>query len=196
MSTTRTAALALAFALLLTAGCGQSGAPATPRSADSGKKASDPAKVVATFLDAIRKGDPQTARELLTPTAIQKIREGNSSFAPPACETASYTPGETELVDDENALVKLTWTEPGADGQLVSEETTWVLNLYEGGWRIRGMASNAGPGEEPVLIDFEDPDRLQGPAQEAPQPNPQNTVGAPPSDEVRQAARPNGGPIQ
>ena len=163
----------LAIALPVTGwtGCGQGDNP-TPtsngeggtsdRQASTGASApSDaPARVVRQFLEAVRQGHTDNASHLLTPLALKRTSELELSFSPPGSETARFTVGEVEMVDPSRAIVRSVWTDLDTDGRPSDEHITWALKLNKGQWRVSGMAAEIGPGEPPVVIDFENPQDL------------------------------------
>lgn len=120
------------------------------------------AKVVYEFLDAVRSGDTEGLSQLLTPLAYERTRE--FVFTPPESDTASFSVGRVEQLDDKLAVVEAVWTELGADGQPQGQRITCALKLFEGSWKVNGMAAELGENERPVIIDFENPRELIGPA--------------------------------
>jgi hypothetical protein len=139
-------------------GCGESGSTAT---GGGGPVPDDPvARTVYEFLDAIRVGDTQTSSSRLTPLALQRITENDMIFAPPASEQARFQVGQVQMYADDKAFVETVWTDADADGVPTDEQMTWALKLAGGQWRISGMAAQMGPGQPPVLMDFENPGQL------------------------------------
>jgi len=120
-------------------------------------KTESPADVVADFLEAVRLGNSESASTRLTPLALQRIKENNMGFAPPASETAQFSVGEVEMFEEDKAFVDSVWTELDADGKSFDEPMTWGLRLTDVGWRISGMAAHMGPDQPPILVDFENP---------------------------------------
>jgi len=166
--------------LTVTQGCGNSGGTSSGQSTTSG----DPiAQVVHEFLEAVRTGNTPVASSRLTPLALQRIRENDMTFAPPASDTASFSVGKIEMIEADKAIVESVWSERDADGQSYSEKMTWALRLGAGQWRISGMAAEIGPNQPPVVMDFENPGQLVAPP---------NTAGtqAPTNSVPQQATRP------
>ena len=120
------------------------------------------ARTVFEFLDAIRTGDTQTSSARLTPLALERIKESDMIFAPPASENARFQVGHVEMFEADKAFVESVWTDLDADGVPTDEKMTWALKLTNGQWRISGMAAQMGPNQPPVLIDFENPGQLIG----------------------------------
>jgi len=132
-------------------------------------KTESPADVVAEFLEAVRLGNSESASTKLTPLALQRIKENNMGFAPPASETAQFSVGEVEMFEEDKAFVDSVWTELDADGKSFDEPMTWGLRLTDVGWRISGMAAHMGADQPPILVDFENPGQEIGtPATSAP----------------------------
>ncbi|HVX10335.1 MAG TPA: hypothetical protein VHC22_04100 [Pirellulales bacterium] len=156
-------------------GCGQSNdgsvaeKPATETTAakdddDTQANPGEAANVVRDFLNAIKSGDETVSNELLTPLARQKTGELNMAVAPMGSESASFTVGEVELPEEgagDVAHVMSTWTDIDDDGQERTDEILWVLRREEEGWRIGGMATKIFPDQEPLLLDFENPEDMQ-----------------------------------
>lgn len=138
-------------------------------------KATSPADVVAEFLEAVRSGHSEAASDKLTPLALQRIKENDMDFAPPASETAQFRVGKVEMFAEDKAFVDSVWIERDGDGKPYEENMTWGLKLTGAGWRISGMAAHMGPNQPPILVDFENPGQLPG-AQNAPSANQQNEV--------------------
>ncbi len=162
-------ALLAGLTLPLAIGCGGSGggAPATANSgAPSGSVPGDPiARVVYDFFDAVRQGHTAEANQRLTPLALQRITELDMNVTPPGSPTARFQVGVVKTVENDHALVELTWTDVDADGQRYSEPILCELRVCDGQWRICGMAQDLGPGQPPMVMDFES---LQGIAPQAP----------------------------
>jgi hypothetical protein len=150
--------------LVVTQGCGNSSTSTPGQAAGSSPAPSDPiARVVHEFLEAVRTGDTPGASARLTPLALQRISENDMTFAPPASETARFTVGLVEMIEEDKAIVESIWTERDSDGQTYNEKMTWALRLGEGQWRISGMAAEIGPNQPPVVMDFENPGQLVAP---------------------------------
>lgn len=184
--------LAVLSLLSVSLGCGSE---SNPSAAGGGPAPSDPvARTVYEFLDAIRIGDTQASSSRLTALALQRITENDMIFAPPASELARFKVGQVEMYDADKAFVKSTWTDIDADGVPTDEHMTWALKLTEGQWRISGMAAQLGPGQPPVLMDFENPGQLLNPPQQsaATGQQPQQEPNATP----RQASQPTRDPFR
>jgi len=125
-------------------------------------KSDSPADVVAQFLEAVRVGNSESASTKLTPLALERIKENDMDFAPPASETAQFRVDKVEMFESDKAFVESIWIERDADGQNFEETMTWGLRLTGEGWRISGMAAHRGPDLPPILVDFENPGQLMG----------------------------------
>jgi hypothetical protein len=128
------------------AGCGGGKAPVTA-----------PDETIRQFLEAVRVGDDQKASLLLTETARRKTKEMDLVVSPPGSETASFTVGEMELENSDEAQVASTWTDIGPDGQNHTDAVVWILRLLPEGWRISGMATKVFEDMPPLVLNFEDP---------------------------------------
>jgi hypothetical protein len=148
----------------------------------------EPPMVVQAFLEASRSGQDDLAMELLSNKAREAT--GREGLALDRAGKASmvYEVGGTEFpVDDKQAAyVTSVWRDPaeseergGPPSNPISEpgivptttqrsekatgesvKVTWILRRQVEGWRIAGMAT-AVTGEEPLLINFEDPSDLR-----------------------------------
>lgn len=147
-----------------------------------------PPVVVQAFLEASRSGQDDLAIELLSNKAREAT--GREGLALDRAGKASmvYEVGGAEFpVDDQQAAyVTSVWRDPveseergGPPSNPISEpgivptttprgeeatgesvKVTWILRRQVEGWRIAGMAT-AVTGEEPLLINFEDPSDLR-----------------------------------
>jgi hypothetical protein len=100
-------------------------------------------------------GQTTAAHQYLTPLSLQRITEQNMNFAPPESPTASFQVGQVTTRENDHALVSLTWTDLDADGKPANESIMCELRLCDGQWRICGMAQDMGPGQAPMVLDFE-----------------------------------------
>lgn len=122
-----------------------------------------PAKqAVVTFLEAIKRGDDEAARKMLTTTARAKTDELGISVAPPVNDTATYAVRECEVIGDGGDLVHVgtTWTDVDADGFKSTDNVIWVVRLDPEGWRVVGMAMRVFDDLPPLLLNFEDPEDM------------------------------------
>jgi len=134
---------------------GQTAADAAVNIADS-----DPKVVVAAFLDAVRTGDDKIAMTLLTATARQKAEEtGRDPTA--ASSTAHFELGEVEKVGEDGARVACTWTDLDDSHKPQSQHALWICRHEKEGWRVCGVAATVFPGEDPLLLNFEDPVQME-----------------------------------
>jgi hypothetical protein len=163
----------LTMVLSVIAGCGQQ--PGTGKSSSSTAQpeaaatASDkapalnsdgPAAAVTTFLEAIRTGNDEVATRMLSKLARQKTAALNRSVTPPASDTAKFTVGKVDYIGSDGARVACSWTDLDAERQPKTDEAFWVVRREEGGWRVAGVAAQIFPGEEPLLLNFEDPEDM------------------------------------
>jgi hypothetical protein len=145
------------LAFLSLSGCSKSGtavgvAPST-----------DPAKATVTaFLEAIKRGDDEGARGMLTKLARAKTQELGISVAPPVNSTATYSIRECEMIAGADDLVHVgtTWTDTDPDGFTSTENVVWAVRLDPEGWRVAGMATKIFDDMPPLLLNFEDPEDM------------------------------------
>lgn len=123
----------------------------------------EPDKVVATFLNALRTGDKATTAHLLTLKAREETAKHNIAVDPQSAPHAGYEvrPPQYLANNPNGAHVSSLWTELYQDGK-VEYEIVWVLRRETEGWRVAGMAIEMVPGQEKAFLNFEDPtDMLQ-----------------------------------
>jgi hypothetical protein len=148
-----------ALSLVVTVGCGgsQTGPTAAATPGTSGASPADPiAKVVFEFFDAVRLGRTAEANQRLTPLALERITQLEMNIAPPGSATASFQVGTVTKRENDHALVSLVWSDVDADGKPYNEPILCELRDVGGGqWRICGMAQDLGPGQPPMVLDFE-----------------------------------------
>ena len=158
-------ALPIAGLLLVLAGCNQSSEPAASNQASHTGQASAggaPDQAVYDFLEAVRTGNDQKAAEMLSPLARQKTAEKQMVVAPPGSPTAKFTVGKVKYKPDDKdgAYVSCTWSDVDDQGQPRSDEIVWGVRHEPEGWRIVGMVLQVLPNEEPLVLNFEDPDDM------------------------------------
>lgn len=157
-------------------GCGSSSGdppaanvPAAAPSAAGGQAAAAPAAsveapetVVTSFLESLRNGNDTLAASLLTDLARQETQKKGLKVQPPGTPDMTYQIGQTEFVTPEKdgAHVGSIWSEKLETGEVASFEVIWVLRREPQGWRIAGMATPVGEDNEPLFLNFEDPDDL------------------------------------
>jgi len=171
-----TAVVVSAFGVALI-GCGDSqvaesdSAPAPAASTENGDSAetpenqfpvtpkSSPEEVVKAFLNSIRQSDVEVARLLLTETA--RIETAKIGLVPDVMGAPNSTYeilGSRELSQD-GAHVSTKWTESSVEGENTFE-INWVMRKGDEGWRVSGMATQLNPEDQPVFLNFENPDEM------------------------------------
>jgi hypothetical protein len=151
--------------LFVLAGCNQSSEPTATHQAGHAGQASaggTPDQAVYDFLEAVRTGNDQKAGEMLSPLARQKTAEKQMVVAPPGSPTAKFTVGKVKYKPDDNdgAYVSCTWSDVDDQGNARSDEIVWGVRQEPEGWRIVGMVLQVLPNEEPLVLNFEDPDDM------------------------------------
>jgi hypothetical protein len=139
---------------------GNGNADKTVAANESAAKLDGPAAVTHDFLEALRTGNDERAAKLLSVTAREKTASLNRNVTPPASDTAKFTVGKIDYVNNDGARVASTWTDVDEQGQPKSDDAIWVLRREKEGWRIVGVAAQIFPGEQPLLLNFEDPDDM------------------------------------
>lgn len=153
--------------LVLLIGCGgtqsassESSSP-TEAVADVSTPPHPAASTVHDFMTAMLRGEDEAIRSLLTPTARQKGEEKGIPFAPPASDTATFRVDRTTPQGENGAYVHTTLTDLDEMGRPESAEIIWIVALGSEGWRVAGAAVALFEGQEPTVINFEDPDAAQ-----------------------------------
>ena len=98
----------------------------------------------------------------LTKTAQSELARIGRSVQPIGSPDASFVVTRSEPVPGDNGamLVQSMWTEPNADGSSSSYEVVWALQHESPGWRISGLAMQLDPQTDPMVINFEDGNRM------------------------------------
>jgi hypothetical protein len=157
--------LVISAGLVVETGCGSSSSPtaATSPSSTAATTAAAPnvaeaTNVVAQFLDAIRRGgETGGANQMLTQHAQTVLQRLGRTVQPIGSPDAVFTVTRAEAVEGipGAALVHSTWTEPLSEGKTESYQVVWALEHETAGWRISGLAMDLQPGQEPMIVDFE-----------------------------------------
>jgi hypothetical protein len=136
----------------------QPGAENTAQNAaESSAKLDGPAAAIHEFLESLRTGNDQKASKMLSKAAREKTASLNRNVTPPASDTARFTVGKVDYVNDDGARVACTWTDLDEDGKPKTDEAIWVLRREDQAWHVAGVAAQVFPGEPPLLLNFEDP---------------------------------------
>jgi hypothetical protein len=125
--------------------------------AASSAKLDGPAAAIHDFLESLRTGNDQKASKMLSKAAREKTASLNRNVTPPASDTARFTVGKVDYVNDDGARVACTWTDLDEDGKPKTDEAIWVLRREDKAWHVAGVAAQVFPGEPPLLLNFEDP---------------------------------------
>lgn len=155
---------------VLMSGCGKSAGTVEPpvasnavapgNASQDSAKLDGPAAAAHEFLEALRTGNDEAATKMLSATAREKTASLNRNVTPPASDTARFTVGKVDYVNDDGARVCCTWTDLDENGQPKTDDAIWVLRREPEGWRVVGVAAQVFPGEPPLLLNFEDPDDM------------------------------------
>ena len=138
----------------------EGGATGSDAVADGNSNANGPAAAVREFLEAVRTGNDDKAWRMLSSTAREKMSSLNRSVTPPASDTARFSIGKVDYVNDDGARVACTWTDLDDEGRPTSDQAVWVLRREQEGWRVAGVAFQIFPGEAPLVLNFEDPEDM------------------------------------
>lgn len=141
--------------VLLVSGCQPAFSP------DGGATASrqGPEQVTAAFLEAVRTGDDARVSGFLTPLARERTAAMEMVVAPPGSETAKYQVRGVHA-QGHDARVQTEWTDLDTDGLMHTDEIVWLLRHESEGWRIWGMTSRVFEDQEPINLNFENPQEM------------------------------------
>ncbi len=130
--------------------------------AGSAAAAQEAKALVASFLEAFRKGDNNTATKLLTKVARQKAEETGRSVALAVNDSARFEVDDAVYPTPKHdiAHVPTKWIDRDEAGKLRTDKATWICRQEPEGWRIVGVAAYVFEGEDPLLLSFEDPDDM------------------------------------
>jgi len=172
MFTSKWRVLGLVAITLLAFGCGKSkdngsnqGSPAPM--AIAGPTAQDAAAheakmVVSDFLNALRRGDDDKARHLLTKLAREKVEKTGLTVAPPANDSTKIEVDDATFPTPEHDIAHVPTRLVDLDdaGRPRTDRAVWVCRLEPEGWRVAGLAAYVFDGEDPLLLSFEDPEDM------------------------------------
>ncbi len=128
-----------------------------PLDANPSPQLEGPKLTVYQFLDACRTGNDEKANSLLSAIAREKTAEMDYRLRPTASDTARFSIDNVDYVGEDGARVAMTWTDVDDQGKDASAKAVWVLRKEAEGWRVVGTAAIFFPGEDPVLLNFENP---------------------------------------
>jgi hypothetical protein len=158
-----TFALTVIFCIATLVGCGDSGVPhgaapsssaTTTTAADASAATGEVAGVAERFLQAILRGDGTTATRWLTVAAAERATVDPTVLATLGMRFTELRIGQVQRLTDDEAIAQCLLRE-AADA--APEEICCLLRREAQGWRVMGLACEAGPGREPAMIDFERP---------------------------------------
>ena len=173
------------FALILASsmagaivGCGDSASPSANSKPDRNNQiaadppalsqpANPPTDVVRQFLDLVRRGgQTEQATGLLTAKAQSELKRIGRSVQPIGSPDAQFNVTRFERVPSDDptsesaALVHSLWTEPDEVGTEEPVQVVWAVQTESDQWKISGLAMEIEVDQEPIVINFEDGDRM------------------------------------
>jgi hypothetical protein len=128
--------------------------------ADNESSLEPPAAACHEFLKAVCSGNDAKAAQMLSTAAREKTAAFGLNVTPSASDTAQFSIGKVEYVNDDGARVLTTLSDIDEDGRRHSENAVWVLRKEVQGWRIVGAAETVFPDEPPLVYNFEDPEEM------------------------------------
>jgi hypothetical protein len=157
---------------MLAAGCGSSsssnsnqgtpGAAAVNGPTPQDRAAFEAKSVVTEFLNALRRGDDAKAKSLLTKLARQKVEEQGKSLGPGANDSVKIEVDDATFPTQEHdvAHVPTRWIDQDENGKPRVDKATWACRHEAEGWRVAGFAAYVFEGEDPLYMNFEDPEDM------------------------------------
>jgi hypothetical protein len=154
---------------MMVAGCGGSSSKSdgTPTASLNGptqqdRTAFEAKSVVTEFLNALRRGDDPKAKSLLTKLAKQKVEEQGRTLGHGANDSVKVEVDDATFPTPEHdiAHVPTRWIDQDENGKPRTDKATWVCRHEADGWRVAGFAAYVFDGEEPLFMNFEDPEDM------------------------------------
>ena len=125
---------------------------------------SEAQQVVNRFLDCLRRGDEATMNSLLTTLAKAEVKKTSYAIQPVGTPEGKFKVDRLAYPyqDQTVALVECHWSEPASatEPELMMDIVCEVHQEADG-WKIAGMAVTVAGEPEPLVIDFEDGQRLE-----------------------------------
>jgi len=153
-------------------------------------KAATPEAAATEFLEAVRTGNDRVAEAMFTNLARERIGELDIQVAPRGSDTARFEVGKAELLDPDGARVPCKWTDLDKEGKSRTDDMIWMLRKQSEGWRVAGMAATVFEGENPLLLDFENPKETIEKLEMLRDEIARRSVQPPPTESARQAENP------
>jgi hypothetical protein len=79
--------------------------------------------------------------------------------SPPGSETATFRVRGVELADNK-AQAFTEWNDLDSDGRRHTDEIVWLMRRESEGWRIWGMTSKVFEDQDPIQLNFEEPEEM------------------------------------
>lgn len=108
--------------------------------------------VAERFLSSVVGGDASEAMRWLTPLAAERAAADPAVMAPLGFAVSAMEVVDVRVLSDFEAAAQCWLTEAGVDEP---EEVCCLLKRGQQGWRVCGIACDAGPGRPPAVISFE-----------------------------------------
>ena len=118
------------------------------------------------FLTSVVRGDATEAVRWLTPKAAARAQSDPSVLAPLGFAVEKLQIGRVQIVAQGEAAAECQLTEKGANEP---EAVCCLLKKAADGWRVCGMACDAGPEQPPAVISFEHDQQLPSRPPQTPQ---------------------------
>lgn len=120
--------------------------------------------VVSQFLDLVRRGGGDSgASSLLTAKAQSELNRIGRKVQPIGSPDARFVVTRAESVPEnpDASLVHSIWNEPnGETAANLEYQVVWALQKEANQWRISGLAMEIDPNQNPLIVNFEDGNRM------------------------------------
>lgn len=122
------------------------------------KRYDDPRETVHDFLTAITVGDDKTATSLMSYAAQRETWSNGLALSSEGLPGTNFKITATEVVKPSvESHVETTWVDENNNAY----PCVWLLKNEKNGWCIYGMATRYMENAPPVMLDFEDHEKLR-----------------------------------
>lgn len=131
------------------------GSAATPTGSTADAAQHPAAKSAHSFLSAACSGDVATATSHLSPLATQQFKLHGRTFSFPPIKEAKFEVNQVHEAPGNEVAVQFALQLSTPSGEKVETEISCFMKLVDQAWRVCGMAYDAGPGQPPVVFNYE-----------------------------------------
>jgi len=91
----------------------------------------------------------------LSPLAIQQFKLHGRTFSFPPIDEAKFQVNQVREAPGNEVAVQFALQLSTPNGEKVETEISCFMKLVDQAWRVCGMAYDAGPGQPPVVFNYE-----------------------------------------